>query len=804
MFLKWLILLITLMCLPFGAEAATLLVVAGGSGSAPCNPTPCAMQTALNAVVAGDTITAANGTYTGHYTTNGGAGNAGAKILIKATNQHGAIIQGASSSADTTTNEFGFRVTQPYYIIEGFDLRQHRLPIWAQSGGTNLEIRFNLISNFFGFGLWMQGGTSYIHENVLGQAYSTNDDNAWAGIRLDQTDDHRVQRNIIYGVTDNAFIQTGGGFGTNGYPIYINQSNDNLIQGNVMMDGAKNSGIRSTSATSCPQAGGPWASGNTIRDNIVGQGQGGGIGMAENARDSTVTNNLVYGDFFVGLNAKGNDPGNIIFTNNTVILTAYGQMGTRLETTDPCNPNTASLNTTLQNNLTYSSVNVPEQDLIYVTGTNFGTRSHNLFWSPVTPNTNWFSGYTPVGTDVLSQPVFTNAAQGDFSLQAGSPGKAAGSDSADMGIVYNSFLTKALAQKVVTLPVQEWTNPGGSTSHPFAVTAGRTYQTLIYLPDTGYFQGSQTYFVDGQTGGAFNTQTDAVDGGWVMSNPARYMFAGTWLATSSTLTVSWQNANAAGKVLIREFPTPAEAFLWLSAAPPFTGLVGHYAMDSGSGPTAIDSAFGNDGNLCTDATCPGASPPTWVTGHIGSNALSFDGTNDHVLIPDDPLLNFTSDFTVTVWVFSSQAAQAVRWPRLVAKTGGNTTGWDIILHEATEPRWTARIWIAGTPTSVYGDTNIADGSWHQIAVTRSGTTLSTYEDGQLANTGTVSGADLTNALEGSFGGAVGFTCCWLNGQMDNLRFYNEALDAAEILALFEGEVDTTPPAAPTNLRVVGS
>jgi Right handed beta helix region len=299
------------------SEAATRWANTTDQGAGDCTSSSnaCDLQQALNAAVAGDTITVKNGIYTGHYTTNGGAGTSGAKVLIKAENRHGAIIQGNSSSSDGTTNEYAFLVTKAYYIIDGFEMRQHRLPIWANEGGAHLEVRFNLIHTFFGHGVWLQGGNGFVHENVIGQAYSTNTANSWAGIYLDNSHNHTAQRNIIFGVTNNRFIQVNGIYGTSGYPIFGYLSSNNLIQGNMMMDGAKNSGLR-FSGDSCASATGPWASNNTIRDNIMGHGQGGGVGMAENARDSIITNNLAYGAFFVGLNAKGNDPGNIVFTHN--------------------------------------------------------------------------------------------------------------------------------------------------------------------------------------------------------------------------------------------------------------------------------------------------------------------------------------------------------------------------------------------------------------------------------------------------------------------------------------------------------
>jgi hypothetical protein len=75
---------------------------------------------------------------------------------------------------------------------------------------------------------------------------------------------------------------------------------------------------------------------------------------------------------------------------------------------------------------------------------------------------------------------------------------------------------------------------------------------------------------------------------------------------------------------------------------PSSGLVAAYGFNEGSGTTVIDaSGNGNTG------TISGAS---WVTSGKYGTALSFNGTNNWVTIPDNASLDLTTGMTVEAWV----------------------------------------------------------------------------------------------------------------------------------------------------------
>ncbi|HIC62401.1 MAG TPA: hypothetical protein EYO72_06800, partial [Marine Group III euryarchaeote] len=71
--------------------------------------------------------------------------------------------------------------------------------------------------------------------------------------------------------------------------------------------------------------------------------------------------------------------------------------------------------------------------------------------------------------------------------------------------------------------------------------------------------------------------------------------------------------------------------------------VGYWSFDEGNGTLAYDSTdFGNNGSLSGDVN--------WVNGWQSDHALSFDGDNDYVTVPDDDSLDMEEDFSIFAWV----------------------------------------------------------------------------------------------------------------------------------------------------------
>jgi len=208
-------------------------------------------------------------------------------------------------------------------------------------------------------------------------------------------------------------------------------------------------------------------------------------------------------------------------------------------------------------------------------------------------------------------------------------------------------------------------------------------------------------------------------------------------------------------------------------------LVGYWKFDEGSGDIAVDlSGYGNDGTI---------NGATWTTGKFGP-ALNFDGVDDDVDCGNDESLNITGEITIALWMKPS-----------VAGEGGSNVG-PVCKAEAS-PGWSWQLrynapgggnymgfQFNGDPegsTWVSVQQNLLPGEWYHIAGIFDGTNMICYLDGVETERNTIS------AISGYscrfFIGQDGWDNIF-NGVVDELRIYNHALSAVELLGAMAGEV----------------
>jgi hypothetical protein len=218
------------------------------------------------------------------------------------------------------------------------------------------------------------------------------------------------------------------------------------------------------------------------------------------------------------------------------------------------------------------------------------------------------------------------------------------------------------------------------------------------------------------------------------------------------------------------------------------GLVGYWTLD---GNAKDSTPYGNNGTIYE------ASSTVDRKGKA-NGALSFDGVDDYVEVPNSASFNLTNGFTIEVWI-KPQAAQFDS--KLVTKVGvSNSFGFyyspDMFYFYMTTSgsSWRAS-WLSQAPTL-----NL----WQHLAVTYdNNNTFKFYRDGILIDTDTatwsgslVNNSDSLNIGGGGWGGSPDIKT------IDEVRIYNRALSAGEIKALYES-YDPAPRISDLQKGLVG-
>lgn len=217
-----------------------------------------------------------------------------------------------------------------------------------------------------------------------------------------------------------------------------------------------------------------------------------------------------------------------------------------------------------------------------------------------------------------------------------------------------------------------------------------------------------------------------------------------------------------------------------------TNTVALWHFDESVGGMIYDETTNNN-----DGTIHGASwaGPTWVDGYSGK-ALSFDGVDDYVKVPDVDILDLTT-FTAEAWIKVSQYPASFYG---VVVKGANvptpTQNYGLFIGSNGKVR--LQFSSGGTytlgETYIDSETNVVDGEWHHIAGTFDGANLRLYIDGNLETTGitTTKTPDInTYPLTIGVRLGLGVSPLYHKGIIDEVRIWNVALP-------LEAEIDINP------------
>ena len=216
------------------------------------------------------------------------------------------------------------------------------------------------------------------------------------------------------------------------------------------------------------------------------------------------------------------------------------------------------------------------------------------------------------------------------------------------------------------------------------------------------------------------------------------------------------------------------------------GLVAYYNFEGLQGivgETVVDQTGNGHNGICRQDQNT-LRAPTLVAGPTGlGKALSFDG-NFYVQIPNAPDFNVTSNVTLAAWVSVDAFTQA--WQTIFCRGD-----WSWRLHRNGTSDYVAfhMNGLSGGYGPNGGTTDIAvPKRWlHLVGTYQNGVGANLYINGTLEASAAVSGLINTSGSDPVTIGA------WINGgvlsrqwqgQIDEVRFYNRALTASDVVELY--------------------
>lgn len=197
-------------------------------------------------------------------------------------------------------------------------------------------------------------------------------------------------------------------------------------------------------------------------------------------------------------------------------------------------------------------------------------------------------------------------------------------------------------------------------------------------------------------------------------------------------------------------------------------LVAAYHCNESTGTVLTDvSGRGNNGAVPAGA---------WsASGRFGA-ALSLNGTSHMVTVPDSASLDLTNGMTLEAWVYPTATTD---WQTVLIKETNNGLAYALYARvDSAKPG--GYINTGGGDVFTSGNPAVPLNAWTHVALTFNGSVLRLYVNGTLRSSTNITGSMILSGSPLRIGGNV----VWgefFKGQIDEIRVYNRALTATEIV-----------------------
>jgi len=202
------------------------------------------------------------------------------------------------------------------------------------------------------------------------------------------------------------------------------------------------------------------------------------------------------------------------------------------------------------------------------------------------------------------------------------------------------------------------------------------------------------------------------------------------------------------------------------------GMISYWKFDEDPGPTAFDSVDANDGTIY------GA---TRTTGQVGG-ALSFDGFNDSVEVPDSDSLDITGDLTLEAWIEPDSVIYAAQG-EIIGKWVATETSYYFAIRDGQLQMRISAIGSDYYNIEETNNANISIDTWYHVVgvYDASEQDIKLYINGVEEST-TVTGTIPLSIHIGSANVKIGgwWPGYYFAGIIDEVAIYSRALTAEEI------------------------
>lgn len=206
------------------------------------------------------------------------------------------------------------------------------------------------------------------------------------------------------------------------------------------------------------------------------------------------------------------------------------------------------------------------------------------------------------------------------------------------------------------------------------------------------------------------------------------------------------------------------------------------AKDSSSGLEQVQSKSSNADSIVTISNASNLDDGEalmWGSNDrkIQSSFLQVDGVNDYAEIADNDAIDFSNnqDFTVEVRVKTDGSTDN----DAIVEKWNQSGGYPYVIRYKNNKILAAR-WDSSNNPSITSTSNINDGQFHHVAFVKEGNELRLYIDGELEGTTTDTTTDTTTNNSPVYLGSRGGNKEFFNGDIDDVRIWNEARSEAEI------------------------